>query len=988
MSNSIQPALSNGQMLAPGPVHDLATPWEEPKSCRVRIHLPMGQTTVVLAEYTKPMKDILQHICDRRSLPISKHYLKALLDDGAELEVDLALPMDKYKAAKALVVVNRDGTPDLPPLEIANNIPQIPGSPPLPGSPAAAAAAAGSNGARRRSVINAPAGKNVAVRLDTEEFPRTVSDANEIERRQAARAQGMALGTHAAAASLSAVNTSAKVAAMRAISSLMQLRSSKNELAAESAATTSGGDERNSTSQTSLPAPATPTSTDHLPPLPNLGKGGGGALAAPHDNSDRDSTLTKSDNASHMSGSRFTLDRGDAASLAGTYLEETLRRCDSDDVRMITRRALAMAARDTAHSPASPSGLAPLAPIRATRTSSAGTKYATLRRSPATSPARAALADMAWTGASAPSSPVGGVNPLTAADAEGIWEAGPGRPAPPADVPVVTITVCLPSMLACHLKVREDVAVEAVLLHVCRVHKLQFACLSLEIVCSTTVIELDRSVKYYFDKEKAKDYNVVSKPKSYNNMCISEDGQDVLLLQNVEGRLCVIAATKDKMIELITLAPDLYEIVGLPKPRNPPPPSSPSPSSAAAAPPSGGIRASASAVSGLSGGGGADAAAATAAAADDYDFELLDTFLMTYRSFMKPSDLFDDLIARFNAELPPDPTPDDLVFYEKNKLPSQYRAVQAVGIWVDHYWNDFAHNSSLKNDLESFLAEICQYAPFHDLSMAIQDIIEFKTEEYERMLGEHKVAQQRSKTMESMILAYTPLQVAQQLCLYDWRLFRNIHPIEYLNQIWVKKDDEDAHTPSLDFFIARFDLESYWVATEIISVKDVKKRAQVLVQFIDIARHCLEMNNFYSTFSLISGLSMRPVERLKKTWKAIPPEAQARYDDLLKICDPSRNMKNYRDRLAAAKPPIVPFLPMYLKDLTFLNDGNPAKVRGLVNFDKLRMMSRRVREIVMSRGTRYDIATMAQIQNYLKKPPTERDVAKLKEHSLELEPNK
>ncbi|KNE63944.1 hypothetical protein AMAG_19095 [Allomyces macrogynus ATCC 38327] len=885
MSNSIQPALSNGQLLAPGPVHDLATPWEEPKSCRVRIHLPMGQTTVVLAEYAKPMKDILQHICDRRSLPISKHYLKALLDDGAELEVDLTLPMDKYKAAKVLVVVNRDGTPDLPPLEIANNIPQIPGSPPLPGS--TAATAAGSNGARRRSVINAPAGKNVAVRLDTEEFPRTVSDANEIERRQAARAQGMALGTHAPAASLSAANTSAKVAAMRAISSLMQLRSSKNELAAESAAAASAspGDDRASTSQTSLPAPATPTSADHLPPLPNLGKnsGGGGALAAPHDNSDRDSTLTKSDNASHMSGSRYTLDRGDAASLAGTYLEENLRR-------------------------------------------SAGTKYATLRRSPATSPARAALADMAWTSASAPSSPVGGVNPLTVADAEGIWEVGPGRPAPPADVPVVAITVCLPSMLACHLKVREDVAVEAVLLHVCRVHKLQFALLSLEIVCSSTVIELDRSVKYYYDKEKAKDYNVVSKPKSYNNMCISEDGQDVLLLQNVEGRY---------VLQLVPFAAQALGLVGPAPSAQPPHP--PSPLSGVLRRPSP-IQAEFvrphRPVSGLSG-GGAESAAAPAAAPDDYDFELLDTFLMTYRSFMKPADLFDDLIARFNAELPPDPTPDDLAFYEKNKLPSQYRAVQAVGIWVDHYWNDFAHNSSLKNDLESFLAEICQYAPFHDVSMAIQDIIEFKTEEYERMLGEHKVAQQRSKTMESMILAYTPLQVAQQLCLYDWRLFRNIHPIEYLNQIWVKKDDEDAHTPSLDFFIARFDLESYWVATEITSVKDVKKRAQVLVQFIDITRHCLEMNNFYSTFSLISGLSMRPVERLKKTWKAIPPEAQARYDDLLKICDPSRNMKNYRDRLAAAKPPIVPFLPMYLKDLTFLNDGNPAKVRGLVNFDKL-----------------------------------------------------
>jgi hypothetical protein len=68
------------------------------------------------------------------------------------------------------------------------------------------------------------------------------------------------------------------------------------------------------------------------------------------------------------------------------------------------------------------------------------------------------------------------------------------------------------------------------------------------------------------------------------------------------------------------------------------------------------------------------------------------------------------------------------------------------------------------------------------------------------------------------------------------------------------------------------------------------------------------MNNFFSTFSLLSGLSLRPVERLKKTWKGLSPDVHAKYDDLSKICDPSRNMKNYRDRLIQASPPMVPFL--------------------------------------------------------------------------------
>jgi len=34
------------------------------------------------------------------------------------------------------------------------------------------------------------------------------------------------------------------------------------------------------------------------------------------------------------------------------------------------------------------------------------------------------------------------------------------------------------------------------------------------------------------------------------------------------------------------------------------------------------------------------------------------------------------------------------------------------------------------------------------------------------------------------------------------------------------------------------------------------------------------------------------------------------WNDIEKICDPSRNMKNYRDILTKSKPPIVPFLRM------------------------------------------------------------------------------
>ncbi len=47
--------------------------------------------------------------------------------------------------------------------------------------------------------------------------------------------------------------------------------------------------------------------------------------------------------------------------------------------------------------------------------------------------------------------------------------------------------------------------------------------------------------------------------------------------------------------------------------------------------------------------------------------QYVDILLMTFRHFMKPLGVFDELIARFNASLPPDPSPEDVMFFERTK---------------------------------------------------------------------------------------------------------------------------------------------------------------------------------------------------------------------------------------------------------------------------------------------------------------------------------
>ncbi len=51
------------------------------------------------------------------------------------------------------------------------------------------------------------------------------------------------------------------------------------------------------------------------------------------------------------------------------------------------------------------------------------------------------------------------------------------------------------------------------------------------------------------------------------------------------------------------------------------------------------------------------------------------------------------------------------------------------------------------------------------------------------------------------------------------------------------------------------------------------------------------------------------------------------------------NYKHYRDKLGATELPAVPYVGVFLKDLTFICDGNPDYLRGgLINMHKRRQV--------------------------------------------------
>ncbi|KAI1341761.1 ras GEF [Xylariaceae sp. FL0016] len=193
------------------------------------------------------------------------------------------------------------------------------------------------------------------------------------------------------------------------------------------------------------------------------------------------------------------------------------------------------------------------------------------------------------------------------------------------------------------------------------------------------------------------------------------------------------------------------------------------------------------------------------------------------------------------------------------------------------------------------------------------------------------------------ILDFDPLEIARQITLKQMGVFCSIMPEELLGSQWMKNGGVDSpHVKAMSGFSN--DLSNL-VADTILQYSEVKKRAAAIKQWIKIAHQCLELNNYDGLMAIICSLNSSIINRLRKTWDVVSLKRREMFKTMQAIVEPSNNNKALRTRLQGHVPPCLPFLGMFLTDLTFTDIGNPAtkqlpsagpNEQGLtvVNFDK------------------------------------------------------
>uniref|UniRef100_A0A8C3YBC7 Rap guanine nucleotide exchange factor 5 n=1 Tax=Catagonus wagneri TaxID=51154 RepID=A0A8C3YBC7_9CETA len=298
---------------------------------------------------------------------------------------------------------------------------------------------------------------------------------------------------------------------------------------------------------------------------------------------------------------------------------------------------------------------------------------------------------------------------------------------------------------------------------------------------------------------------------------------------------------------------------------------------------------------------------------------LLDDFLLTYTVFMTTDDLCQALLRHYSAKKYQGKE-------ESSDVPCRKRKVlHLVSQWIALY-KDWLHEDEhskmfLKTIYRNVLDDVYEYP-----------ILEKELKEFQKILGMH-----RRHTVDE----YSP-QRKNKALFHQFSLKEN-----WLQHRGTVTETEEifCHVYITEHSYVSVKAKVSSTAQEILLCSQLGKRVQLVKKFIKIAAHCKAQRNLNSFFAIVMGLNTASVSRLSQTWEKIPGKFKKLFSELESLTDPSLNHKAYRDAFKKMKPPKIPFMPLLLKDVTFIHEGNKTFLDNLVNFEKLHMIADTVRTL-------------------------------------------
>ncbi|KAI9265431.1 ras guanine nucleotide exchange factor domain-containing protein [Helicostylum pulchrum] len=386
---------------------------------------------------------------------------------------------------------------------------------------------------------------------------------------------------------------------------------------------------------------------------------------------------------------------------------------------------------------------------------------------------------------------------------------------------------------------------------------------------------------------------------------------------------------------------------------------------------------------------------------DYLDMNFNNTFLLTYRSFCTSLELLELLQERYKIQPPTDLTPEELeIWHTKKQKLIRLRVFNVLKIWLEQYY--YEEDSVILDRLLFFS------------NTTIKETLSFSAYQLERLIQKRKDACKDLKKLvitqqmdspdpilprnlkKFKLLDLDPIEMARQLTLMDFKMYSAIKPVECLDKAWSRDAAASSNNnaapvaANIQASIDYCNQVTTWVSDEILSQSEVKKRSTQIKYWVNVAERCRMLNNFNTCMAILSAFDNSAVGRLKRTWEMVGARTNHIVSQIRKLMGANRNFNQYRALIHSVNPPCIPFLGIYLQDLTFIEDGNPNFLKtskDLINFAKRAKTAEVIREMQQYQTMGYQFRMVDEIQVFIMDSlHSIRDEDQLYRESLKLEP--
>jgi RasGEF domain/RasGEF N-terminal motif len=234
------------------------------------------------------------------------------------------------------------------------------------------------------------------------------------------------------------------------------------------------------------------------------------------------------------------------------------------------------------------------------------------------------------------------------------------------------------------------------------------------------------------------------------------------------------------------------------------------------------------------------------------------------------------------------------------------------------------------------------------------------------------------------ILDIDSLEIARQITIADYHLYADVKPVEFFGLAWSKTELQHR-APNVLQLINRFNMFSGLAASLVVRERALKQRRRTLQKVLDIMQHLYELQNFNGCMAFLSAINNSAIYRLKLTFADLPKKNSAFLAEMQELLSSTKAYGAYRTAYNNAKPPCIPFIGVYLSDLTFMEDGNPDDVNGLINFYKRTLIRTVVDDVLRHQVVCYNLKLIPQLQSLIARIPRLSE-EKMYEHSMDYEP--